>query len=514
MVAGRFLPLRGPGLPVQIREALEDLGLTYLKLGQYLAMRFDILPPEVCRELGRLFDEVAPLPAEVARSIVEEELGAPIDERFARFESEPLAAASVAQVHRAWTRDGDAVAVKVQRPGIERVFSADIRIMRRLTRLADALHLLGRLSATEMLEQFANWTIREIDFEQEGRTAELVARNAERYEIEPSVHWDLTTSRVLTLEFIDGHSLARIIRVIEQDGAEGAAREYPWLDVDLVLHHLTFATLRQVFVTGLFHGDPHPGNVLVLEDNRIAFVDFGIFGELAGFDRDTLGAQIEQLAIGNIDESLRAYERQLASTAESDVRAFRTEAREVLTRWYQLSLRSDSPIAERHLGRYIGEMIDISRRYRLLYDMSFLLYWRTLNALDSTALRMSPTYDLMEELRRFFEEIRPDLIERVMGVAMDRRGWARVRGIGQEAPDRVAALIGEAARGSLVGTVFAGERTSARRARHAETRWLGAAVAGVALIVVAGSGAHTAGLLAVATGLLLTAATLRGLAPR
>jgi ubiquinone biosynthesis protein len=151
--------LRRPGyrtdLPVKVRMALEDLGLTYLKLGQYLAMRFDILPPDICRELGKLFDDVAPMPPELARRRIEEELGAPMAELFQSFGEEPLAAASVAQVHDARTRDGARVAVKVQRPGIERIFRADIALLRRMTRAADAFHLLGRLSATEMLDQFA-----------------------------------------------------------------------------------------------------------------------------------------------------------------------------------------------------------------------------------------------------------------------------------------------------------------------------------------------------------------------
>jgi ubiquinone biosynthesis protein len=489
---------REPQLGVQLRMAFEHLGLTYVKLGQYLAMRFDILPPEVCRELGKLFDDVGPMPLERAYALIEEELGAPVDELFAEFDPEPLAAASVAQVHEARTRDGERVAVKVQRPGIERVFRADIGIMRRFTLLADALHLLGRLSATEMLDQFARWTLRETDFVQEGETAERVTRNAEPFEVEPGVRWDLTTSRVLTLGFIEGVTLAHLVRIIEEGGKELLAELHPQYDVELILHRLTFSSLSQIFRAGLFHGDPHPGNVIILDDNRVAFVDFGIFGDLTPYDREILGEQIEQLAVGNIDASLRSYTRQLTITEESDARGYREEARAVLQEWYDTSLRDDTPLASRHLGKYIGRMIDISRRYRLLYDMDFLLYWRAMNALDSTALRMSPEFDLMGEVRQFFEQTRPNVAQRFADVVLDTRR-----------------LTDAAARGRADHEVLAGEQGAARRRRNAEARGVAAAAAAAALLVVSGAGgAGWLGGAALVAGLVAGATAVLGLVPR
>lgn len=518
LLAGWALRLRGgrADLPVRVRMALEKLGLTYLKLGQYLAMRFDILPADICRELGKLFDDVAPLPAERARAVITSELSAPMEDLFAEFSDEPLAAASVAQVHKASTRAGDPVAVKVQRPGIERVFRADIAVQRRLTRLVDALHLLGRLSATEMLDQFASWTLREVDFIQEGRTAERVGKNREEYEAEPGVHWELTTSKVLTLDFLEGVTLAQIVRLIEEGGPEHLAEIHPNFDVDLILHHMTFASLRQIFVTGLFHGDPHPGNILVLENNRVAFVDFGIFGELTAYDRETLGAMIEQLAVGNIDESLREYTKQLTITEDSDVQGFRAEAHAVLKEWHDTSLREDTPIAARHLGKYIGQMIDISRRYRLLYDMSFLLYWRALNALDSTALRMSPTFDLMAELRTFFEGIRPGMLDRLTEVVFDQRRLTLVRRVSYELPQRALTVVESAAEGRAKGTAVVGEHGTGRRGRNADARWVAAGAVGVSLWIVASSSglSDALSLASLAIGAVAAALSLVRLKPR
>ena len=171
------LSQRGPSYAVRIRLAMEELGMTYLKLGQFLAMRFDLLPIEVCRELNRLFEDVPPMAFEEVRSVVESELQGPLESFFPVFNRESIAAASVAQVHEAQTRTNERVAVKIQRPGIERIFAADMRNLRRIAVLADALNLLGTLSMTEGVDEFANYTRREMDFITEGKTADRLGEN-------------------------------------------------------------------------------------------------------------------------------------------------------------------------------------------------------------------------------------------------------------------------------------------------------------------------------------------------
>ena len=204
-----------PSGPVRLRLAMEHLGLTYVKLGQYLAMRFDILPPEVCRELGRLFEGVEPMHPQVVSEMITVGLGRPPEQLYASFSPTPTASASVGQVHEARTLDGMKVAVKVQRKGIERVLRADTSNLRALTRLVDAFHVLGALSATELLAQFTTWTFRELDFVLEGRTAEQVGKGALQFEKIPRVRWDLTCPLVLTLEFVEGLSMAQIVAEVE-----------------------------------------------------------------------------------------------------------------------------------------------------------------------------------------------------------------------------------------------------------------------------------------------------------
>src|SRR5262249_5978878 len=246
----------------------------------FLAIRYDILPPEVCRELDNLFERVQPLPLGVARRIVEAETGTDLDQSFSYFEEQPLAAASVAQVHRAQTLAGDTVAVKLQRPGLAPIFNADIRNLTRIARLADVLGLFGRLSAVGMVREFARWTLRELDFTLEGRTTERVAANALHFEHVPRIHWDLTTPRMLTVEFVEGRSMADVADLLREGGIARVRARLPHFDLNTALRSMTAASLNQLFTSGFFHGDPHPGNVFVQPDSSITFLDFGIFGSL------------------------------------------------------------------------------------------------------------------------------------------------------------------------------------------------------------------------------------------
>ncbi|HEX8967760.1 MAG TPA: AarF/UbiB family protein [Chloroflexota bacterium] len=411
---------RGDSFAVRLRNALEELGLTYVKLGQFLALRFDIVPPDVARELNQLFEQVPPFEFRGVRRVIERELGQPLEQLFIDFETQPVAAASVAQVHRARTLRGERVAVKVQRPGIQRLFAADMRIILRMTAIADALRLAGRLSLTEMASEFATWTWREMNFLIEAHTAERVRAHAVG-EVIPRVDWQLTTSHVLTTEFIDAISLARLASAVEKNELEEVRRQYPDLDISEVLHALAMASLRQLFTSGLFHGDPHPGNILVLPDNRVAFVDFGIFGELNDFERSVLAGLIENLALGNINDAFRHYAQELMPTESTDPRAFEREAKSVLRRWYRGASDPARSVSERHVGRYIGDMIEVSRRNGLRMGINYLLCWRTLNALDATVLRLQPEFDLMRELRTFFEAYRPSMQDRVLDLVLDRQ---------------------------------------------------------------------------------------------
>lgn len=479
------LPPKGPSLATRVRLAFEDLGLTYLKLGQFLAMRFDILPDEVCRELQRLFENVRPMPFGQVKKVVEKELGGRLDELFHSFNPEPIAAASVAQVHQGQTHSGDRVAIKIQRPGIERIFAADMRNLRRIALAADALGLLGSLSMTEAVDEFALYTNREMDFVIEGTTANRLRENATENEIVPKIFWEFTTSKVLTMDFIDGVSLSQIGNLLEEGGLELVSARYPGLDLIAALHHLAFASLHQLFLTGFFHADPHPGNILILLDNTVAFIDFGIFGEVTEWQREILATYIENLAIGNVDESVRHYAKLYAPTDKTDMRVFKEEAKVVLGSWYHLSKDPDTPVEERLVGKFSDEMMTVVRKNKMKIGMDTLLFWRALIVLDSTALRLSSHFDLLGELRTFFEQTRPDFVQRIKEIALNKSRVAIGVRLASGLPAHLANILNSLSGEDFEISVNVDDEPEKQRRDDRRLKWATAGILGLSLVILA-----------------------------
>lgn len=468
-----------------LRLALEELGLTYLKLGQFLALRFDILPVEVCRELNKLFEAVPPMSFDKVRARIESELGAPLHELFSVFEEVPIAAASVAQVHEAYTNDNEKVAVKIQRLGIEQLFAADMRILRRLAKLIDFTGIAGAFSAREIADQFATWTEREMDFIMEGQTAERLRRNAASYEVVPRIHWQLTTKRVLTMEFVEGVSVARIADLIDAGRGAELAALLPNLDLSVTGRYIAFAVLRQLFIFGFFQGDPHPGNILIREDNTIAFVDFGIFGELTDRQRENLAGFFENIALGNTDQAFRYYAKQHTPTAATDLKKFERDGKAIIQLWYQTSINQFTTAKERHMGRYAMQMIEVVRNYRLRTDASTVLLWRALYALDSSSERLSAYVDMMAQIRAFFMEERPGALQRVADMLADRNRTRSLFQLGTEAPKRVGRVLSELAHSQLQLTINTSESESSRRQSDRRLHSVTQSVVGISLATLA-----------------------------
>ena len=502
------LPPKGPAAGVRLRRAFEELGITYLKLGQFLTMRFDILPAEVCGELNKLFESVPPMSFADARRVVESELGAPLETLFASFEPRAIAAASVAQVHEARTASNVRVAVKIQRLHIDRLFAADMRNLRRVARLIDASGLAGAFSAQEVAGQFTHWTSREMDFEVEGRTAERLRRNAAEYEIIPRIHWPLTTKKVLTMEFIEGTSLAKIGALIDAGRPDLIADVLPNLDVELVGRRIAFAVLRQLFVFGFFQGDPHPGNVLIRNDNTVAFVDFGIFGELTKEQRENFAGFLESLALGNIDMSFQFYARQHIPTADTDLKAFEREGKTILRRWYQTTIDPFATAKQRHMGRYAVYMIENIRRHRLRTNPDVLLLWRALYALDASSERLSEYFDMMAQVRAFFIEFRPGPLTRVVRMLVDQKRNLALLQLARTAPASAEQLLSSVVRPETPWPVQSAESRAAQRTADREALCLAAGLVSVSLAVVARwSGIHGPALIAAGLLALLVAFT-------
>ncbi|HYC89913.1 MAG TPA: AarF/UbiB family protein [Thermoanaerobaculia bacterium] len=471
--------------PRLIRRALERLGLTYLKLGQYLAMRLDLLPEELCEELSRLYEDISPLDFQQVKQTVEMELGGSLEQFFIEFHVEPVASASVAQVHEARTYSNERVAVKVQRPGIQPIFEADIRNLVRVAALSDALGISGTLSMAEIVAEFGKWTARELDFRTEGRTADRLRHNATAHEVVPFVYWQLTTSRVLTLQFIDGMSMGEIIALVRRGREDLVLARLPNLDLPRAGHHMAHASLHQSLVCGFFHGDPHPGNVLILDDNSVAFVDFGIFGELSDYHREVVARYIESIAVGDVGEAFRYFARLSTPTELTDLRAFERDVSASIRAWYLASKRPQATFKERHIGTYFGRMLAAVRRHHLRLGIDTLLFWRAMNALDFNAVSMSAHFDLLDELRSFFKRIRPGPAERLLDVLTDRHFQTDVAALTARAPLQLEEIVQTLLRNELGPLLGVQESADERSSDLAITRGLAAALVGISLTIAA-----------------------------
>jgi ubiquinone biosynthesis protein len=251
---------------IRLRLLLDESGVATRKLGQFLALRLDLLPREICEELDKLFDSAKPMERATVRDIIRSELGRSCEDVFRSFDPAPIAVASIAQVHRAVTHDGQVVAVKIQRAGIHQAFRSEIRNLRRIARLSDLLRLTGTISALETMEEFAEFTEAELHFDREGATADRLRKSARPGCHVPEIRWDLSTPRVLVMEFIEGITILAICRMFESARDADVARALPGVDLLDLLRRIADECFHQLFDIGFFHGDPNPGNILVQKD--------------------------------------------------------------------------------------------------------------------------------------------------------------------------------------------------------------------------------------------------------
>jgi predicted unusual protein kinase regulating ubiquinone biosynthesis (AarF/ABC1/UbiB family) len=399
---------RGRLDPVQLRLAFEHLGGTWIKLGQMLAMRFDLLPAAYCQELFKLLNEVKPFPYEQVRDVIRKELGDDPALIFREFDPTPFAAASVGQVHRALLPSGRQVAVKVQRPDARQVFTADIKLMYALSGLLGRVGLFGATSGRQVIDEFARWTADELDFVVEARQAVRLRENAtgDRLQRVPRVWGPFTTSRVLTLDLIEGIPLIEIVNAV-RDGDRAYLDHLRERGHDLrrVVRHLDWNMLNQIHVAGFFHADLHPANLFVLPGDAIGYVDFGIVGKLSVEMRRSLTRYASLFFDGDFDRAITELMRWVDPASVSRVEAARAE----LVRAHEefmLAVSAAKQISAKGAGvSFAVGILDIVRRHGIVLAPNALAYLRTLIATDALRFELAPDYDLRGETQRFFRRL-------------------------------------------------------------------------------------------------------------
>jgi len=363
---------------VRLRLVLEELGTTFIKLGQVLSTRADLVGREVAEELAKLQDEAPPFPFEDVKRVLESELGVPMEEVFSEFQEEPVASASIGQVHRARLRNGDAVAVKVQRPGIADTVKSDIILMKYLAKLAnDRVPGLRYYNLPGIVAEFERAIRKELDYHQE-------ANNVERFRAmfmddetvyAPYVYREYSTGRVLTMEYVDGVKLTDILksdikfnaRVI----AERGARCY----------------FKQIFIHGFFHADPHPGNILVQKGNVLCFLDFGMMGHLDRSFRDRLAELFILLMNYDVNGIVNQLRYMNILTEETDLEEVKYDIIDLLDRYYGADVRK--------VGEILTEftMPGMIRRHRIRIPRDFVLLARVMSMAEDLGERLDPRFN-------------------------------------------------------------------------------------------------------------------------
>ncbi len=374
-----------------LREMLDELGPTFVKFGQLLSTRPDVVPPDIIIELRGLQDDVRPFPFTDVERTIREELGQPIERLFLDFDEQPLAAASIGQVHRATLPNGRAVAVKVQRPNAPRQIEADLALMYQAARLVkERIRALDFIDANEIVDEFSRSIRQELDYRLEARNADGFHKNfaGHPHVSVPKVYWTYTRARVLTLEYLDGVQLADI------------DVEHWTLDQRRRLAYLITETwMTMIFRQGFFHGDPHPANILVLSPDRIGLVDFGLTGRLSDDDM----SKLTRLFIDAASENVELIPRRLADLGvrypKEREEEFVAELSELFYRYYGASLREIDPI------QVIREAFGLIYRMNLRLPTRFVMLDKAIATLGSVGIELYPDFNVFEVARPYARDL-------------------------------------------------------------------------------------------------------------
>jgi ubiquinone biosynthesis protein len=376
----------------RVRMALEELGPTFVKLGQILSTRPDLIPVEFIREFQKLQDDVAPFGYDDAKQIVEEELNRPIEDMFAMFEKEPLAAASIGQAHRARLKDGEDVVVKVQRPGIRKIIEVDLEIMLHLASLMERHLEEGEVHRpTRIVAEFARSIEKEIDYTIEASHMERFAWQfqGDMSIYVPKVFREVITERILTTEYVDGIKASEIDR-IDKEGLD--RKTITIRGADLIL--------KQIFEHGFFHADPHPGNIFVLPENVICYLDYGMMGQIDRRTREDAADLVYALAQGDVTKTVRAVLNLVEYDRQPDVRILERDMGDFMGQYLY------KPLKDLEIGKLLQELMEILANHHLRIPQDLFLMLKALTTWEGVGLLLDPDFVMMEKAAPFIRSVR------------------------------------------------------------------------------------------------------------
>jgi len=469
----------------RVRQVLVELGPTFVKLGQVLSVRPDIVPGPFIKELETLQDKVDPVSFEHVKDHLEREWGVELDERLQSIDQVPLASASIAQVHQAVLRDGQTVAIKVQRPDIEARIRSDLHILYTLAHfISGQLELPGFYTPVGVVQEFEAALKLELDFLQEARAIQRFNGLFKDHPdvMAPTVFDEFTTGRVLVLELLKGRPLSSI------DPSDQETVE-PMMD------KLIDATYLQVFEYGFFHGDPLPGNLMVLEDGRLAYLDFGVTGTLTGEMQDTLMSLFMALVYRDAESVAMTLYRAGATDDRVDLKGFSREVERLITKYHGASL---SELSDRGT---LMDFVEVASKYRIRLVTEFAVLARAMSLLDGVARKFIPDVDVVAKVTPYAQR----LVGQRLGPERLGRDALRLMQQMQAAVRDVPLQLNQMMMDLSTGNIDVGVVDRESAAMRNEIRWVGIRL----------SMAMIAGALGVGGAVLLqpfTATELRGIA--
>jgi len=371
----------------RLRLALEELGPTFIKMGQMLSTRADLVPHDIFHELQKLQDQVPPVAYDDLKEEIEFELKSPIKDIFSEFNETPLAAASIGQVHKAKLKTGEMVVVKVQRPNIKKVVEGDLDILHTTAGLAER-HLsdIKMYNPVGFVDEFSKSIRNELDYTLEARNMERFAHNfADDNTVRiPKVYWEYSTGRIITMEFLEGVKVSHIdelenhgynIKSIAQKGAQ--------------------AYLKQIFTHRFFHGDPHPGNIFILPGEVVAFMDFGIVGRLTPSMASRLNELLISIASKDTERIADALLQISVVDEDSNMDDLKADISEFVDKYYDISL------GQLQISNVVHDLTDISSKYRIILDRQLSLLGRVLAEIEGLGKRLDPDFNIIPLIQPF-----------------------------------------------------------------------------------------------------------------
>ena len=376
----------------RVRMAFEELGPTYIKFGQILSVRPDLVPADFTRELSKLQDEVPSFEFSEVINVIETEFGSPPEELFDFFDETPFASASIGQVHRAELEDGEMVAVKVQRPGIKKIIEIDLEIMLHLATLMERhIEEMSLYRPVKIVEEFARTLEKEIDYTIEATSMERFARHFldDPTIYTPKVFRDKTTEHVITMELVSG------IKISEIDRLEEAG-----LDRKTITARGADCFLKQIFDFGFFHADPHPGNIFVLPDNVICPLDFGMTGSVDRQNREDFVDLIDSVVHRNEARVTRILLKLTDWDDEPDIRLLEKDVSDFMGQHLY------KPLKDIKIGKLLNHLLELASRYYLMIPPDIFLMMKALTTIEGVALVLDPDFDMIAQTAPFIERVK------------------------------------------------------------------------------------------------------------